>query len=160
MMIFHVVEENIHDSGSDDEDEDDNDDDDNNDNADDTFSAAPQSLDSEVPGPSNVASTSSDSLASKLQPTVQNKEQIHSNKTKRRGKGKGKGKSRKKNIPISYESDEKCTVCNKPDIGDEDWICCDACYLWYHRDCANLQDDETWASLSDEGAVFTCPLCQ
>ncbi|CAC5387710.1 unnamed protein product [Mytilus coruscus] len=95
-------------------------------------SAAPQTMDSEVPGPSNVASTSTDSLASELQPTIQNKEKIQSNKrkTSRRGKGKGKGKSRKKNILISDESDDKCTVCNKPDIGDEDWICCDACTLF------------------------------
>ncbi|CAC5392063.1 unnamed protein product [Mytilus coruscus] len=50
-------------------------------------SAAPQSMDSEVAGPSNVASTSSDSLASELQPTIQNKEKIQSNKrkTSRRG---------------------------------------------------------------------------
>ncbi|VDI26920.1 Hypothetical predicted protein [Mytilus galloprovincialis] len=126
--------------------------------------SAAQTMDSEVPGPSNVhvASTSTGSLASELQPTIQNKDKIQSNKrkTSRRGKGKGKGKSRKKNIPISDESDDKCTVCNKPDIGNEDWICCDACTLWYHRDCANLQDDEIWTSLSEEGAVFTCPLCQ
>ncbi|CAC5392775.1 PIF1 [Mytilus coruscus] len=61
-------------------------------------SAAPQTMDSEVPGPSNVASTATDSLSSELQPTIQNKEKIQSNKrkTSRRGKGKGKGKSRKK----------------------------------------------------------------
>ena len=57
-----------------------------------------------------------------------------------------------------YYSDENCVVCNGNYVYDDDWISCDTCYLWYHRECANLQDDE--GQSSNGKGVYTCPLCQ
>ena len=57
-----------------------------------------------------------------------------------------------------YDSDENCVVCNGNYVDIEDWISCDTCYLWYHRECANLQDDEEQSSSRKHD--YTYPLCQ
>lgn len=51
-------------------------------------------------------------------------------------------------------------MCNQSYVDGEDWICCDTCSSWYHRNCVNLEDEEDWSSLTEEGAVFNCPFCQ
>lgn len=55
--------------------------------------------------------------------------------------------------------DGNCGICGKPKNPDEDWICCDMCSLWCHRDCVGLEVEVDWLMCSDEDAVFTCPMC-
>ena len=43
-------------------------------------------------------------------------------------------------------------------VENEEWICCDACSIWYHRNCVSLNDDE-WAYQQNEEAVYICPMC-
>lgn len=84
---------------------------------------------------------------------------IGKGKGRGKGKGKGKGKSRGKVTQTSYEDSDKCAVCNISYIEGEDWICCDLCSLWYHRECVNLQEEQQWLKYSEEEEPFTCPMC-
>lgn len=121
--------------------------------------------DAEILGPSNLRAPSPNSSAS--EPAIQKSSKSTQPKKRKivrhsKEKGKGRGKSSRKKYASLVEPGEYCVICNKPDIGslDEGWISCDVCCLWYHRNCVNLQDDDLWASLSEEGAQYTCPMCK
>jgi hypothetical protein len=75
-----------------------------------------------------------------------------------KGKEKGKGKRKKK---TTDDNDENCAICNKAYtcMDGEDWICCNLCSLWYHRQCANLEDESEWCRLSGD-EPFICAMCQ
>jgi ATP-dependent DNA helicase PIF1 len=73
---------------------------------------------------------------------------------------KSKGQQRRKQVSSSDDSDEKCAVCNNLYIEGEQWICCDSCALWLHRECARLEDDDEWELFSGENQDYHCPFCQ
>lgn len=81
-------------------------------------------------------------------------------KTKSSGRKKGqrkKSKRRKTSEDIADKQD-LCGICSKSKKEDEDWICCDLCSIWYHRECVGLEDEE-WIMFSDAAALYTCPMC-
>ena len=95
----------------------------------------------------------SDSIAEK-RPISKGKSSKSSVKRKKRAT------KRKRDTSYEYSSDkESCGVCFKAEKDGEDWICCDLCLVWFHRECVALQDDEEWILYSTDGAVFACPLC-
>jgi len=117
-------------------------------------------IDDEQPGPSGInplsapeplSPTNTDSTA-----PVPEKRKRKQTKSKVKGKGKGKGKGKKK---TTDDNDEYCANCNKAYMEGEDWICCDLCSLWYHRQCANLEDESEWCRLSGD-EPFICAMCQ
>ncbi|CAC5417702.1 unnamed protein product [Mytilus coruscus] len=65
-------------------------------------------------------------------------------KTKGRQGKRGRGRKLKQTTPLSDSSDENCGICGKPEKSEEDWICCDICSIWYHRDCVGLEDETSW----------------
>ena len=73
-------------------------------------------------------------------------------------KEKEKERVKKKSDPIPDSSDD-CGVCGKPEKPEEDWICCDMCCLWYHRECVGLENNDDWLYSSDPDAIYTCPMC-
>ena len=129
----------------------------------------PVEMHAEQPGPSGINPTpvmmpTSDPAPSEPVSSVQTapakrKSKGASGKGKCKGKGKGKGKKSKRIEETSEETDDKCVICNLAYSDGEEWICCDVCLLWYHRDCAQLQDDCEWQRLSEEGEQFICPMC-
>ncbi|CAC5426471.1 unnamed protein product [Mytilus coruscus] len=80
-------------------------------------------------------------------------------KTKGRQGKRGRGRKLKQTTPLSDSSDENCGICGKPEKSEEDWICCDICSIWYHRDCVGLEDETSWLTCSNPDAVYTCPMC-
>lgn len=87
---------------------------------------------------------------------------IKSKQTSRKRKGgqtKGKGKRSKKCKHLGEYDSDSCGVCHKIYQEDEEWICCDSCSVWYHRECVELGDDD-WKYFSQPDAVFICPMCR
>lgn len=81
---------------------------------------------------------------------------------KRKGKqvkGKGKRSKKCKNLDEADTTGDNCGMCYKLYRDGEDWICCDSCSSWYHRDCVGL-DEEGWEYFSSPDAVFICPMCR
>ena len=39
---------------------------------------------------------------------------------------------------------------------DNQWILCDSCESWYHRQCINLIDDDEWEALQCDNNKFKC----
>ncbi|KAJ8321535.1 hypothetical protein KUTeg_000911 [Tegillarca granosa] len=79
---------------------------------------------------------------------------------KRKGKAKGRGKGKAKKIKKTNdeETDENnCGICCKTYITNEERISCDQCFLWYHRDCVNIEDNE-WIKYSNDEEPYTCPI--
>jgi hypothetical protein len=76
---------------------------------------------------------------------------------------KCKPKTRKRQTEKRYSDSgdygDACGVCMNVYETDEDWICCDSCCTWYHRDCIGLEDEE-WNYFSDAAAIYICPICQ
>lgn len=121
-------------------------------------------IDGEQPGPSGInplstpeplSPTNTDSTAPV--PEKRKRKQTIS-KVNGKGKEKGKGKRKKK---TTDDNDENCAICNKAYtcMEGEDWICCNLCSLWYHRQCANLEDESEWCRLSGD-EPFICAMCQ
>ena len=121
-------------------------------------------IDGEQPGPSGInplstpeplSSTNTDSTAPV--PEKRKRKQTISN-VNGKGKQKGKGKRKKK---TTDDNDENCAICNKAYtcMDGEDWICCNLCSLWHHRQCANLEDESEWCRLSGD-EPFICTMCQ
>lgn len=73
---------------------------------------------------------------------------------------RGRTKKSKKYESDDGNEDENCTVCNKSYKENEDWISCDLCSLWFHRQCAHLQNDELWTRYTVDEEEYTCPLCE
>jgi hypothetical protein len=63
---------------------------------------------------------------------------------------------------VSDDENEKenCTVCNKSEKENEDWICCDICSLWFHQQCAHIENDELSTKYTVDEEEYICPLCQ
>ena len=78
---------------------------------------------------------------------------------KKGAKGKGKGKG-KKSSKQEESDDENCPVCYHAYTEGEDMICCDNCQLWYHRNCAKLDDASDWEYYTVDDNDYFCPLCQ
>jgi hypothetical protein len=85
---------------------------------------------------------------------------IKSSKTKSNCRKKGPHKKSRKRRTTKDLTDEKdlCGVCSKSEKEGEEWICCDVCTVWYHRDCVGLDDDD-WMMFSDAASLYTCPMC-
>lgn len=110
------------------------------------------------PGPSgNTTATSHSDPVPSAQPA--SKKNTSSIKRSVKRKGKGKGKSKGKKAKTSEDTDEKCTVCYKSYVSGEQWISCDLCSLWYHRNCVHLQNEDEWLKYSEEDEPFSCPMC-
>ena len=85
------------------------------------------------------------------------KEQPPKKKTKRAktpSKGKGRGKGRPKKVKYY------CGLCEAEYNINEDWIQCDECNIWYHRDCAGLESDEAWDQMQDTDVEYKCHQCR
>ena len=85
------------------------------------------------------------------------KEQTPKKKTKRAktpSKGKGRGKGRPKKVKYY------CGLCEAEYNINEDWIQCDECNIWYHRDCAGLESDEAWDQMQDTDVEYKCHQCR
>lgn len=54
--------------------------------------------------------------------------------------------------------EESCGVCGNSDGEAEEWIECDTCVKWYHRNCINI-NDELWEQYTKQNQPFTCPEC-
>ncbi|CAG2199345.1 unnamed protein product [Mytilus edulis] len=67
--------------------------------------------------------------------------------------------TRKQTSKAKDSSDENCGICGKPEKSEEDWICCDICSIWYHRDFVGLEDETSWLTCSNPDAIYTCPMC-
>ena len=63
-------------------------------------------------------------------------------KCKRKGTGKGKGKRSEKETKEDDNTEQACGICIKFYKEGEEWIMCDGCSVWYHKDCVGLDDSE------------------
>ncbi|CAG2206493.1 PIF1 [Mytilus edulis] len=120
-----------------------------------------QSVHDDMIGPSGSLHVSSEpeTSLSGTAPSTLTKTKRTRNYGKKKSKGKGKGKGKKTKKVEETIEDENCAICNKTYIDGEDWINCDVCTLWFHRQCVNLEDEAEWACLTEEDGSFTCPLC-
>ena len=93
--------------------------------------------------------------------TMENKrtKQREPKRKARQSKGKSKRLKKCKNAAHSESTEDSCGICSKTYKDGQEWICCDTCSTWYHRDCVGLQDDD-WVYFSSPEAVFVCPLCR
>lgn len=57
------------------------------------------------------------------------------------------------------ESDVKCKVCDTIDKETE-WIQCDSCDSWLHRNCAGLKHHLKWKKYQKKGSKFLCKDCE
>jgi len=78
-------------------------------------------------------------------------------KTVKRGGKKGKGRIPKEKE--TEESDGNCGICNLTYLEGEDWICCDTCSIWYHRNCVGLEKSSLWEQFTVSNEEYSCPLC-
>ncbi|XP_053402851.1 uncharacterized protein LOC123530709 [Mercenaria mercenaria] len=61
--------------------------------------------------------------------------------------------------PLSDNEDNvKCKICDSHDQGIE-WIQCDSCDSWLHRNCAGLKHHMKWKKYQRKGASFYCSEC-
>ena len=77
-------------------------------------------------------------------------------KTVKRGGKKGKGRIPKEKE--TEESDGNCGICNLTYLEREDWICCDTCSIWYHRNCVGLEKSSLWEQFTVSNEEYPCPL--
>ncbi|XP_070573165.1 uncharacterized protein [Ptychodera flava] len=56
------------------------------------------------------------------------------------------------------EDTELCMGCCTVSEGQEQWVCCDSCDGWYHRECAGLINAAQWRAV--EESTWLCPDCQ
>ena len=76
--------------------------------------------------------------------------------TKRKGRGKRKGKGKRKK---KGETDlERCGICRRAEEENEEWINCDNCETWFHRNCVEICD-ELWEMYIMEDEPFICAEC-
>ena len=106
----------------------------------------------EVAGPSSQSTASVEN--STLAPMAV--QQVRKRNSYKKGKKKGKRKAESSHD----DSDEKCAVCNSKYADGEQWICCDECSMWYHRQCVQINNDNEWARLMEDGEPYSCPMCQ
>ena len=76
-------------------------------------------------------------------------DQTESSVKKRKAKGKGKGSAKKQVI--------LCARCRQGNE-DEPWVQCDLCDLWWHRRCAEI-NDEDWMVIEQEDEIWACDPC-
>ena len=81
--------------------------------------------------------------------------------TKKKNSKKTKARrKRSKTCSSKFEiSDDICSICSKRYMDGENWICCDACGVWYHQTCLCL-DDRDLEYFSNTDAVYVCPICR
>jgi RecJ-like exonuclease len=80
-----------------------------------------------------------------------------------RGKvrGKGRGNStvkRKKSKSTDESEDVLCPECNK-DLKNAQWIQCDTCDVWYHRQCTKISSETEWEHTLKEEVQWNCHKC-
>ena len=76
--------------------------------------------------------------------------------TKRKGRGKRKGEGKRKK---KGETDlERCGICRRAEEENEEWINCDNCETWFHRNCVEICD-ELWEMYIMEDEPFICAEC-
>lgn len=120
--------------------------------------------DTELPATEFVISTEtiSENTKSKATTHVMEKKNTRDRQPKRKGKApKGRSKRFKKckNIDKSDSTEDSCGICSKIYKDGQEWICCDSCGIWYHRDCVGLEEED-WVYFSSPDAVFICPMCR
>ena len=71
--------------------------------------------------------------------------------TKAKSKDPGKGKGKKSTSIL-------CNICSKEYTSEKDWIQCNLCDQWLHRDCCHI-DNETWEIISKGTDDWYCPVC-
>lgn len=94
-------------------------------------------------------------------------------KKEEKGKGKGKrnvkisrskrtSKKQKRNQGESLDEhgNNCCSVCLGKNEDSSDWIQCDNCDNWVHRQCAGITVPEEWDNYTNEAATFFCSFCQ
>ncbi|KAH3712409.1 hypothetical protein DPMN_072109 [Dreissena polymorpha] len=60
----------------------------------------------------------------------------------------------------TVESDEElCKVCHTKGKSNVEWIQCNSCNQWLHRNCAGLRSKAKWNKFQDEGIPFMCTEC-
>ena len=58
---------------------------------------------------------------------------------------------------VIQEEDYICPLCNGSSVLEE-WLCCDKCNKWFHRQCAGIDDDQ-WLLLSETETQWFCVEC-
>jgi hypothetical protein len=53
-----------------------------------------------------------------------------------------------------------CTVCLRKESSSKDWISCDSCSKWFHRNCAGLSNGFTWRRFSKKNVQYICDTCK
>ena len=76
-------------------------------------------------------------------------------KMSRKGKGRGKGRGRAK---VEEDEEVECPQCHAGEI-DQLWIQCYICNVWYHRNCAGLEENGDWALYDNTDNEWSCRLC-
>lgn len=56
--------------------------------------------------------------------------------------------------------DDICTVCLKKESSSKDWISCDSCSKWFHRNCAGLSNGFKWRRFSKKNVQYICDTCK
>lgn len=91
-------------------------------------------------------STSAQSVECQLKPNKKRRMSKYTSKSKK----KTKQTDQTKHITI-------CPLCEKVhEKGDDDWLACDLCDVWYDRQCLNISDSQ-WDEIEDED--WYCPNC-
>lgn len=55
---------------------------------------------------------------------------------------------------------EICKICDVGQLTEQtQWIMCDCCHRWLHRNCAGLKNGMRWKKYSKKGANFICKDC-
>ena len=80
-------------------------------------------------------------------------------KTATRTTSKRKRKRISKTVVEEAGEQYTCSICGALYNEEEDWIGCDGCDEWLHRQCAGLEDEQLWELYSKPDSSFNCPVC-
>ena len=58
------------------------------------------------------------------------------------------------------EEVEKCRECRRGEVEQQaEWIYCERCRRWFHRECAEIWEDAEWLSYKQTDVTFICHYC-
>ncbi|XP_070550248.1 uncharacterized protein [Ptychodera flava] len=57
------------------------------------------------------------------------------------------------------EQEELCAGCGTAGEEEDQWLCCDKCNLWYHRECSGLILPMQWEAVTSPGVEWICSEC-